>query len=337
MTITLRIVAKGDSNFVSFAQSVLDGDDTVARSATSLSFIDDDTGRSIVVGGTGFQYSPTGAPVAGEATSVTLRGPGGDFAKFTGFEIALPNVNAALQGPFVNFTSFLRGAASDDLLFLGNRGNDVLTGSAGDDTLRGGLGGDTLDGGFGGFDVASYSMAAAAVRASLASSAGTAGEAKGDRYVSIEGLVGSKRADALTGDGFNNVLGGANGNDTLRGGDGNDTLDGGRGRDVLDGRAGGDRFVFGAPNEGGDRVSAFDDLDSVEIDASGFGIAGRARADFVAGLAPRAHSTDPTFLYDTNDKQLLFDADGRKADAPVLLFTITGSGAVQESDLLFVA
>jgi Ca2+-binding RTX toxin-like protein len=125
----------------------------------------------------------------------------------------------------------------------GRGGNDILKGDGGDDTLIGGLGGDVLDGGTGG-DLASYRDAATAVTASLAGAAGNTGEAAGDSYVSIEGLIGSAFADTLTGDAGVNILIGNAGADKLTGNAGDDLLVGGAGADQLFGGAGIDTAAY---------------------------------------------------------------------------------------------
>lgn len=113
----------------------------------------------------------------------------------------------------------------------GGVGNDVLRGGGGNDELRGDQGADDLDGGAG-TDVAYYNDSAQGVHIDLGEGVGYSGEAAGDTFVSVEGLVGSIHRDLLTGDDANNALWGEDGDDNLAGGAGNDYLDGGNGDDT---------------------------------------------------------------------------------------------------------
>ena len=70
------------------------------------------------------------------------------------------------------------------------------------------------------------------------------GEASGDVYYEIEGLIGSTYDDRLTGNDWANTLIGLLGNDVLRGLDGDDVLRGGLGADVLDGGLGYDEVTY---------------------------------------------------------------------------------------------
>ena len=158
-----------------------------------------------------------------------------------------------------------QGLAGDDYL-QGHGGIDVLRGGDGSDRLEGGASGDTLDGGAGS-DYAAYYYAVAAVTADLQNAALNTGDAAGDSYLSIEGVIGSIRfADILRGDAAANALVGLDGNDQLlgRGGadsllgmEGHDTLYGGAGADRLSGGAGTDTFVFVAGEANGDAVLDF--------------------------------------------------------------------------------
>lgn len=148
----------------------------------------------------------------------------------------------------------VNGTGGDDIL-IGSVSDDTLNGFGGNDTLNGGPGADHLDGGSG-FDFATYQDSAAAVAVDLAYSNYNTGDATGDSFVGIEGIIGSIYDDGLFGTDTANVIYGGAGNDTiygrggddallgnagadiLVGGDGNDTLDGGSGADALDGGAG---------------------------------------------------------------------------------------------------
>jgi|GEM_PF-1115228 len=143
----------------------------------------------------------------------------------------------------------LSGGGGDDEL-SGGTGSDVLNGGVGNDVLVGGEGGDVLIGGTG-FDMAKYSSG---VTASLQNPGRNRGEAQGDQYQSVEGLVGSDFRDILQGNRGTNVLEGGggrdrllgmNGNDFIDGGDGGDVINGGRGRDNLTGGAGSDKLKGG--------------------------------------------------------------------------------------------
>ncbi len=83
----------------------------------------------------------------------------------------------------------LIGGAGNDAMD-GRGGNDMLHGGTGNDTLVGGLGADFLDGGAGTGDLAAYWNAAGALRVSLAQPGLNTGEAAGDQFRDIEGLIG---------------------------------------------------------------------------------------------------------------------------------------------------
>jgi Ca2+-binding RTX toxin-like protein len=176
-----------------------------------------------------------------------LNGGGGtDFASYahatSGVIASLAKVSdnkGDAAGDTYNSIEGLIGSSSADLL-LGNDDNNTLQGGAGDDTLKGSDGDDILEGGAGadslnggdGKDFASYANSENGVTASLATALGSKGDADGDTYKDIEGLIGSSSADLLIGDDFDNTLQGGAGDDTLEGGAGNDTLSGGGGIDL---------------------------------------------------------------------------------------------------------
>lgn len=181
-----------------------------------------------------------------------------------------------------NGADWLSGGQGDDVL-AGEAGNDIMLGGDGADQLTGGTGGDQLDGGAG-LDFARYDNAADSVIVDLVVWANNTGDAQGDSFAAIEGLVGSAFADSLRGDAAGNVfygelgedwLFGRGGDDTLLGGGGNDTLFGNEGTDLLYGNAGSDRFFFGS-GDGNDVIADFEGgagavIDTIHI-AAAFGI-----------------------------------------------------------------
>ncbi len=173
----------------------------------------------------------------------------------------------AAQGDTYIEVENLDGSQGNDDL-TGSVGGNILRGLGGNDVLRGGAGADTLDGGAG-TDTASYFTSAVGVSVSLATGAGSGGDAQGDVLTGVEVLSGSQGNDSLTGDAGANTLQGWNGSDVLTGGNGKDTLTGG---------AGADRFAYGSAAEStvgadADRITDFtrtqnDRIDLSAIDAS---------------------------------------------------------------------
>ncbi|MEO0991054.1 MAG: hypothetical protein AAFX00_08930 [Pseudomonadota bacterium] len=106
----------------------------------------------------------------------------------------------------------ITGTAQDDALF-GLDGDDTLNGLEGDDVLAGGTGADVINGGAG-IDLASYAFAAPAaglakakagsktkgLTVDLADTTQNTGEATGDTYIDVEGILGSDWSDHLFGD-----------------------------------------------------------------------------------------------------------------------------------------
>jgi Ca2+-binding RTX toxin-like protein len=158
----------------------------------------------------------------------------------------------------------LQGLDGNDYM-QGRGGVDNLFGGNGNDRLEGGALGDALDGGAG-TDYAQYYYSSSAVTVDLMTPASNTGDAAGDTFVSIEGIIATQFNDVLYGDNNandfaawngNDTVEGRGGNDNLQGMDGNDTLNGGAGVDTLTGGAGDDKFVFFAGEAEGDTVTDF--------------------------------------------------------------------------------
>ena len=158
----------------------------------------------------------------------------------------------------------LRGNIAGNLMY-GLGGHDTFYGSRGADELFGSTGRDTVN----------YEDSPEGVEVDLESNQpGKGGDAEGDRYESIENVVGSKYGDKISGTEWSNELSGGKGDDslfgragadTLRGGDDNDTLSGGDGDDKLFGDEGDDMLI------GGDGADILDGGESGELSYDRFG------------------------------------------------------------------
>jgi Ca2+-binding RTX toxin-like protein len=139
---------------------------------------------------------------------------------------------------------------------LGSQWDDVLTGDSNTNLLEGGAGADQLDGGTpdpsgGTLDFASYARSAEGVTVNLADPSLNTGDAAGDSYSNISGLMGSSFDDFLTGDDQGNlIIDGmfsyasyyASGGPLF--GLGDDWIDGGAGVDQIMTGAGNDTVVY---------------------------------------------------------------------------------------------
>jgi Ca2+-binding RTX toxin-like protein len=136
----------------------------------------------------------------------------------------------------------LDGRLGSDKL-IGNGGNDTLLGGGGNDALQGNVGADVLSGGSG-FDFVSYEGSVLGVNVNLSNGLTSGGDAAGDTFTSIEGLIGSSGRDVLAGTAAANTIQGGDGSDKLFGFAGNDVLRGDGGADTMTGGEGADTFEF---------------------------------------------------------------------------------------------
>ncbi|MFC3613105.1 calcium-binding protein [Lutimaribacter marinistellae] len=201
-------------------------------------------------------------------------GPGSELVFIPNYELASsePSLldlgsaigNAGVQG--VWHFHIIDGAVqflvpSDDEVFEGSAGNDLLVSDGGNDTLNGYEGDDTLAGGSG-----NDLLSGGADRDILNGNEGVDTLDGGQGEDTIEGGRGD---DFLSGDGGNDLVRGDAGDDTLQGGSGNDTLEGGSGRDSIlggdehDSISGGSDHDYLRGEDGADWIDGGDGSDTI--------------------------------------------------------------------------
>ncbi len=174
-------------------------------------------GNDYIDGGAGYDYARYDDASAGVVVNLATGWGAGGEAPLDERVVGVEGlVGSAYRDVLIGDggANTLFGQAGDDAL-QGGGGADFLYGGDGGDHLYGGQGADTLDGGAG-TDFARYDDAGAGVTASLTPGQGSGGDAQGDIYISVEGLVGSAFADVLSGNGEANIFYGLGGSDTFR-------------------------------------------------------------------------------------------------------------------------
>lgn len=242
--------------------------------------------------------------IAGTGSTLTLTVTGrmngaGEALAFRNIE-----VSGELTGGITPGDDNVTGTAGDDVVDL-LAGDDTYFGLDGDDQITGGPGADALDGGAG-FDYTQYINATAGVNLSLITG-GTSGNAAGDVFTDIEGVVGSNFNDTIGGSNVDNTLFGLDGNDRLFGFDGDDTLVGGNGDDQLTGGTGADALLGGA---GIDSVYYISTSSGVALSLSTGGTSGEALGDSYGSIERVFGSNFNDEIVGSTGDETLYGLDG---------------------------
>ncbi|WP_156528642.1 calcium-binding protein [Sinorhizobium glycinis] len=291
--------------------------------------LEGDANANILSGGNGNDELQGGAGndklSGGRGGDKLYGGSGYDTASY---EASTVGVTASLTNPSANTNEAVGDTYNSIEALVGSRFNDVLSGNAGANNLFGGDGNDTLVGGAGfdslyggnGTDTASYAGATAGVIANLGDMSGNTNDATGDKYISIENLVGSSFADGLYGTSGANNLAGGGGNDRLHSYSGNDVIYGGAGADQLHGGYGADKFIFRALSDSSatsfDSIFDFllseqDRIDLSAIDANSK-VAGNEAFSFIGSSAFTGSGGQLRVVKQSSDTYIYADINGDK-------------------------
>jgi hypothetical protein len=234
----------------------------------------------------------------------------------------------------------LVGGANADRI-EGGAGKDTLSGRGGADLLAGGSGADKLNGGTG-FDYAVYDdVVKGGFTISLTKPSINTGVAKGDTFVSIEGLILGSGRDKAYGNASANRLKGQSGNDSLIGAAGNDTLYGGTGKDQLWGGTGRNTFVFDTASSARTNVDSLRDFsvkdDTIWLDDAIFSALHRGKlASSAFAIGKAARDTSDRIIYDKLTGALYYDTDGSGMASQVKIAQLSKALKMTAADFLVI-
>jgi Ca2+-binding RTX toxin-like protein len=190
---------------------------------------------------------------------------------------------------------------------------EIILGSRFDDTFLADANARTVDGS-NGFDSVDYSASAAGVQVNLQTGTGQGGLAEGDRYISIERVLGSNFSDTIQASNSGTTIVTFNGNDTVTGGTGSDFVNASTGNTTLL----------------GDSIAVGDGNDTVFISqaalssSSGINIDGGAGNDTLRVLASSSATLNLMELNARNFETLDLRTDGGTTNVQ-----ITSAGIMQ--------
>lgn len=274
-----------------------DGEDTLYGNEGDDTLVGG-SGNDLLLGGAGadWLYGEDGIDTvsyrdATAGVTVDLLAPGNNAGEAMGDRlIGIEVIDGSSFGDSIwgdSLANIISGNRGDDLL-AGRDGNDALDGGAGNDWLYGGNGDDILTGGAGadtfigeaGTDTVTYAGSATGLVVDMVLGNENTGEAAGDRFFTIERIIGTSYADSLRGDGNANNISAGSGDDWIYGRGGNDNLYGEAGNDVLYGNEGID-FLHGG--DGADTLVGGADWDALYGEAGKDSLYGNEGADYLFG------------------------------------------------------
>ena len=242
---------------------------------------------------------------------------------------------AAINGTGNTLNNVISGNTGNNVL-NGGAGNDILDGKAGIDTMIGGTGNDTyyVD------NVKDVVTELASQGTDLVNSSITYTLGANVENLTLTGTA----AINGTGNTLNNVISGNTGNNVLNGGAGDDIIYGREGNDTLNGGLGKDTFVFNTKlnaSTNKDTIKDFnvvDDTISLEnaifakLTATGL----LNSANFVSTTDGKAKDSNDYIVYNKNNGQLFYDADGSGKGAAVLFAVVENKANLTNADFTVI-